>query len=161
MLLTNLYFQEKNYTKASYYISKALKIEDNNTLYWRRYSEINLKLNFFEEAIEGFEKCLELNDTAIEVYIGLADVLTFLGEFNDAVKVLQEAQKENKNFAEIEYRLAGLTYVLNDKEKAKNYLIKALKIDYDYHLILNELFPTVFEKEEVQNLLVNFKKAME
>lgn len=46
ILLTNLFYKEEQYDKATYHISKALKIDDQNPLYWRRYSEIKIKLNF-------------------------------------------------------------------------------------------------------------------
>ncbi len=161
ILLTNLYFEQENYQKADYYIAKALKIDEDNTLYWRRYSEIKIKLNFFEEAVTGFENCLALHDDAIEIYIALTDVLSFLGEFNDAISVLYRAQKVYKNFAEIEYRLAGLFFVLNKEKYGFSHLIAGLKIDYEYHTILNELFPTVFDNAKVQKLLVNYKKALE
>ena len=161
ILLTNLYYQQQNYQKASYYISKALKIEEDNALYWRRYSEINLKLNFYEEAVTGFKKCLSLNDDGLEIYIGLCDILSFLGDFNDALNILIKAQKIYRDFAEIEYRLAGLFFVLNKEKYGFNHLIAAMKIDYDYHTILNELFPTVYDKDKVQKLLVNYKKALE
>ncbi len=160
-LLTNLYYQKENYQKAAYYVSKALKIDEDNVFYWRRYSEINLKLNFFEEAVSGFNKCLSLNDDALEIYVGLADVLSFLGEFNDALQVLIKAQKMYKNFAEIEYRLTGLFFILNKEKYAFTHLINGMKIDYNYHVILNEIYPTVFENKKIQKLLTVFKKAME
>jgi tetratricopeptide (TPR) repeat protein len=161
ILLTNLYYDDKNYQKASYYISKALKIDEANPVYWRRYAEINIKLNFFEEAVLGFENCLSLQDDAIEIYTGLTDILSFLGEFNDAISVLYNAQKTHKNFAEIEYRLAGLFFILNKENHGLDHLIAAMKADYEYHVILNELYPTVFENKKVQKLIVNFKKALE
>ena len=161
ILLTNLYFEQENYQKASHYIAKALKIDEENTLYWRRYSEINLKLSFFEEAVVGFKSCLRLGDTSIEIYMGLTDVLSFLGEFNDALKVLLSAQKTHKNFSEVEYRLVGLFFLLNKEKYAFTHLISAMKIDYDYHIILNELYPIVFENTDVQKLIKNYKKAIE
>ena len=161
ILLTNLFFNEENYEKASYYISKALKIDDDNPSYWRRYSEIKLRLNFFEEAVSGFENCLALNDDSLEIYIGLTDVLSFLGEFNDAVAVLFKAQKKYKNLAEIEYRLAGLFFVLNKEKYGFNHLIAGMKIDYDYHVILKEIYPTVLDNPKVQKLLIDYKKAIE
>lgn len=161
ILLTNLYFNESNFEKASYYIAKALKIDENNTLYWRRYSEIKIKMNFFEEAVVGFQKCLELRDDAIEIYVSLVDVQSFLGDFNEALATLFKAQKIYKNFAEIEYRLAGLFFILNKKNYGFNHLILGLQIDYDYHTILDELYPTVFEDDKVKALLTNFKKALE
>lgn len=161
ILLTNLYFNVENYQKASYYISKAIKIDEENAAYWRKYAEIQLKLNFFEEAVIGFERCLALRDDAIEIYIGLTDVLSFLGEFNDAVAVLFNAQKIYKNFAEIEYRLAGLFFILNKEKYGFHHLIAGMKIDYDYHEILKEIYPTVIDNEKVQKLILDYKKALE
>ena len=161
ILLTNLYFDQENYQKAAYYIAKALKIDEDNALYWRRYSEINLKLSFFEEAVSGFSSCLRLGDTSPEIYLGLTDVLSFLGEFNDALKVLIKAQKTYKNFAEIEYRLVGLFFILNKEKYAFTHLISGMKIDYEYHTILSELYPIVYDNIEIQKLLVNYKKAIE
>ncbi|MDD7914592.1 tetratricopeptide repeat protein [Polaribacter ponticola] len=161
ILLTNLFFNEENYEKASYYISKALKIDEDNSAYWRRYSEIKLKLNFFEEAVSGFENCLALNDDSLEIYIGLTDVLSFLGEFNDAVKILYKAQKTYKNLAEIEYRLAGLFFILNKEKYGFNHLISGMKIDYNYHVVLKEIYPTVLDSQKVQKILVDYKKANE
>ncbi|MDA9289355.1 tetratricopeptide repeat protein [Polaribacter sp.] len=161
LYLTNIYFDQKNYEKAAYYISKALSIDESDTLYWRRYSEIKLKLNFFEEAIKGFEMCLSLGDEDINVFIALVDVLTFVGEFNAALSILIKAQKGHKNFAEIEYRFAGLFWLLNKQKFGIEHLIKAMNIDYDYHIILKELFSSVYFNEGTQKLLSDFKKATE
>jgi tetratricopeptide (TPR) repeat protein len=161
ILLTNLYYNEGNYEKATYYISKALKIDEDNAFYWKRYADIKLKLNFFEEAVTGFKRCLALEDNSLEVYIALTDVFSFLGAFTDALSVLLNAQKIYKNLAEIEYRLAGLFFVLNKEKYGLNHLIKAMKIDYEYHIVLNQLFPTVYDNKKVQKLLIAFKKALE
>jgi tetratricopeptide (TPR) repeat protein len=161
LYLTNIYFDQKNYEKAAYYISKALSIDESDALYWRRYSEIKLKLNFFEEAIKGFEMCLSLGDEDINVFIALVDVLTFVGEFNAALSILIKAQKGHKNFAEIEYRFAGLFWLLNKQKFGIEHLIKAMNIDYDYHIILKELFSSVYFNEGTQKLLSDFKKATE
>ena len=160
-LITNLYYNLENYQKANYYISKALKIDESNPVYWKRYAEIQLKLNFYEEAVNGYMNCLELNDDALDIYIGLTDVLSFLGEFNDAVTVLFKAQKLYKNFAEIEYRLSGLFFVLNKEKYGVHHLIEGMKIDYDYHTILKEIYPSVIENQKVLKLISNYKKALE
>ena len=161
LYLTNIYFDQKNYEKAAYYISKALSIDESDALCWRRYSEIKLKLNFFEEAVKGFEMCLSLKDEDINVFIALVDVLTFVGEFNAALNTLIKAQKVHKNFAEIEYRFAGLFWVLNKQKFGIEHLIKAMNIDYDYHIILKELYPSVYFNESIQKLITDFKKATE
>ncbi|MDP4988962.1 MAG: tetratricopeptide repeat protein [Polaribacter sp.] len=159
VLITNLYFTQENYQKAAYYIAKALKIDEDNPMYWRKYAEINLKLHLFEEVIIGYENCLTLNDDDITIYIGLVDILLFLGDFNKAVSKLFKAQKIYKNFAEIEYRLAGVFFILNKEKFAKKHLIDALKIDFEYHSVLKELFPTLVENPIIQKLITDFKKG--
>lgn len=161
ILLTNLYYNSENYEKASYYISKAIKIDESNAVYWRRYAEIKLKLGFNKEAIIGYKQCLALNYDALEIYITLSDLLSFVGEFNEAINLLLRSQKTYKDFAEVEYRLAGLFFILDNEKNGFHHLVAAMKIDYEYHIILNELFPVVYNNKKVQKLLTNYKKALE
>lgn len=158
LLLTNLYCEAENYHKAMYYINKALQLDDTNVMYWRKYAEINVKLSFFEEAIKAFNTCISLGDIDIEIYIALADVLLFLGDNEDALAVLLKARKVYKKFAEIEYRLFGL-FILNEKEDyAWEHLKNALAIDYDSHTLIKDLFPTVYNTEEVKFFLSKEQK---
>ncbi len=161
LLLTNLYQTDGQYQKALYYLAKALQIDEDNTVYWRTYAALNLKLNFYEETVKAFHKCLELGDNSIEVFVGLADVLLFLGEFDDALKIMVKAKNTYTQFAEIEYRLCGL-FMLGNKEKySLLHLKNGLAIDADYREIVNELYPTVFENEQVQTIIGNYLKATE
>ena len=161
ILLTEAYYQQKDCQKALYYISKALKIDDYNVFYWRKYSDINIKLNFFDEGIRGLEKCIELNDCSTETYTALSDLLLFIGNFKAAYKVLISAQDSNKNAAEIEYRLSGLSFVFDNENDGLTRLLNGMKIDFDMHIIMKELFPSVFVNSKVIELLSNYKKAME
>ena len=161
ILLTNAYYTEGDYQKALYYIGKALQIDDASALYWRKYADINIKLDFYEEAIKAFRKCIELDDLAIEVYIALADVLYFIGDFNDSLTVLIKAKKTYKEFAEIEYRLCGLFLILNKEDYGLAHLKNGLAIDFEYHSIVLDLFPSIHENEKVQQIISNYKKATE
>ena len=155
--ITNIYIKEKNYQKALYYIQKALTIDESNTLYWRRNAEINLKLNFFEETIEAFKNCLKYNDNSLDIYVGLSDVLNFIGEFKEAAKVLSKAGRIYPDTAEIEYRLGCTYFILGDVQKGEKFLIRGMEIDFEYHGIIQEMFPTVFSLEPVSELISKFK----
>ena len=157
MLITNAYYKDKNYQKALYYINKAIQIDEDNPLYWRKYGDINLKLSFYEEAVKAFENCLELGDNEIEIFIALSDIQLFLGEFNDALRTMIKAKKIYKEFAEIEYRLCGLFMILQKEEYSIAHLKNALAIDFEYHTIIKELFPTVFENEKIKDVLTGYK----
>lgn len=160
ILLTNACYSNENFQKALYYINKAIQIDESNALYWRKYGDINLKLNFYEEAVKAFYNCIELGDKEIEIYIALTDILLFLGEFNQALKVLIKAKKIYKEFAEVEYRLCGLFMILDKEEYSLTHLKNALAIDYEYHSIIKELYPSVYEKERVQEIIFNHKKVI-
>ncbi|WP_428740581.1 tetratricopeptide repeat protein [Tenacibaculum sp.] len=161
ILLTNACYNQENYQKALYYINKALQIDEGNVLYWRRYGDINLKLNFYEEAVSAFTNCLKLGDIEIEIYVALADILLFLGEFNESLKILIKAKKIYKEFAEIEYRLCGLFLILGKEEYSLTHLKNALAIDFEYHVIIKELYPSVFENTRVQTIISKYKKAIQ
>ena len=156
LALTSLYIEQENYQKALYFINKALQIDDENAMYLSCFAQINLKLNLFEEAAAAFQKCIDLEDYRLEIFIALVDVLHFLGEFNDALKVLRKAKKMYKDFAEIEYRLSGMNFLLDNKTKGYQYFKNGLKFDYEYHIIAKELYPTIFDNIEIKALL---KKA--
>ncbi|CAM1364699.1 Tetratricopeptide repeat-containing protein [Tenacibaculum sediminilitoris] len=160
ILLTNACYNQENYQKALYYINKAIQIDESNVLYWRRYGDINLKLNFYEESVKALNTCLTLGDREIEIYVALADILLFLGEFNEALKILIRARKVYKEFAEIEYRLCGLFMILGKEEYSIAHLKKALAIDFEYHTIVKELYPSVFENKKIQQVISSYYKAI-
>jgi tetratricopeptide (TPR) repeat protein len=153
LAITNYYLRQKAYNKALYFINKALEIDDQNIEYWHIYAKINHRLSFFEESEIGLRKMLNLGNYEFEIWIKRADILIKLGEFEAAVNNLTEAQELHPDNAEIEFRLAGLYYTLNEKAKAGVHLKKGLNFDADFVMILEELFPAIFEEEIVQNII--------
>ena len=161
LLLTTLCQEEAQHEKALYYITKALQIDEENAMYWRMYAKINLHLNFYEETVKGFHKCLDLNDNSLEIFVGLADVLLFLGDFDDALKIMVKAKNFFKAFAEIEYRLCGLFMIAGEEKYGLLHLKNGLAIDAEYSGIVRELYPTVFESDIVQTIIANYRKDTE
>ncbi len=160
LLLTNVYYEAKNYQKAIYYINKAIQIDDSNPIYWRKYAEINIKLNFYEESVKAFKNCIALEDKEIEIYIALADVLLFLGDFDDALVIMAKARLLYKNFAEIEYRLCGLFMISGKESLSIKHLKSALLIDYNSKTILKELFPSVSSNILIEETIFKFKSII-
>jgi len=156
LALTEIYINNKSYHKALFYINKALSIDEENNLYWHRFAEINLNLNLFEEAARAYYKCIGLEDDRLEIYLALADVLHFLGDFQEAKQVMLDASEKYSQAAEITYRLAGL-YFLTQKDKEGFYFLeKSLKIDKEYIKNVLELFPTVFARKEISKMVQKF-----
>lgn len=156
MLLAIVCNEEKAYDKALHYLNKAIALDETNVAYWRYNGEINLRLKFYEEATAAFEKCIELDDSGVDVWITLADTWVFTGDFYRSLNTLIRAKKQHSNFAEIEYRLGCLFYITDQTKEAYLHIKTALSLDYEYHLVMKELYPTVFEDLKVKRMVLNF-----
>jgi tetratricopeptide (TPR) repeat protein len=156
--ITDFYVREKNYQKALFYVNKALAIDNQNQLYWKRYATINKQMNFFEEAEFGYRKAVEFGDYQLDTWLFWVDILQFLGEFDSAIQTLLQATEYFPEENEIEYRLAGLYFMVQDSTKAKFHLSNGLRLNFDNYILIEDLFPMIWEEKTVQNYIAKHKK---
>ena len=156
--ITDFYVREKNYQKALFYVNKALAIDNQNQMYWKRYATINKQMNFFEEAEFGYRKAVEFGDYQLDTWLFWVDILQFLGEFDSAIQTLLQATEYFPEENEIEYRLAGLYFMIQDKTKAKFHLSNGLRLNFDNYILIEDLFPMIWEEKTVQNYVAKHKK---
>ena len=149
--ITDFFYKKGNHRKALYYINKAINIDGENVLYWKRYARINSKLLNLEEAERGYRRSLELGNYELETWIKRCDILIDLGEYDAAIQNLLQAVEFYPETAEIEYRLAGLHFMLHEAEKGHFHLNNGLKMDYEYYIIIEELFPSIFARKSVKD----------
>ena len=157
--ITDFYFKKGNFQKALYYINKAINIDEENVLYWKRFAKINSRLSFYEEADRGYQKAIELGNYELETWIRRCDILINLGEYETAIQNLMQALEFYPETAEIEYRLAGLYFNLNEGDKGYFHLNNGLKIDSEYYIIIEELFPKIFSRKSVKEIINSYLKA--
>ena len=151
--ITDFYARLKNYPKALFYVNKALEIDDQNKAYWKRYASINKAMNFYEEAEFGYRKAVSLGDATLDIWLYWVDILQFLGEFEASILALMQASEFFPDQAQIEYRLAGLNFMLADDKKGSFHLTNALRINFEDKNILEDLFPVVWARRKVQNYI--------
>ena len=155
--ITDFYVRQKNYQKALFFVNKALNIDNQNRMYWKRYATINKEMNFFEEAEFGYRKAVEFGDTALDTWLLWVDILQFLGEFESAIQTLLQSTEFFPEEYEIEYRLAGLYFMLHDDKKGKFHISNGLRLNFKNHTILEELFPVIWTRKMVQNAINKYK----
>lgn len=155
--ITDFYVRQKNYQKALFYVNKALSIDNENRFYWKRYATINKEMNLFEEAEFGYRKAVEHGDYQLDTWLFWVDILQFQGEFQSAVQTLLQASEYFPEEYEIEYRLAGLYFMLFDDKKGKFHLSNGLRLNFKNHTILEELFPVIWLRKMVQNAINKYK----
>ena len=156
--ITDFYVRQKNYQKALHFVNKALAIDNQNRLYWKRYASINKQLNLFEEAEFGYRKAVEFGDYQLDTWLFWVDILQFLGEFETAIQTLLQATEYFPEENEVEYRLAGLYFMLQQTDKAKFHLCNALRLNSTNTIVLKELFPVVWARKMVQNYIAKHIK---
>lgn len=156
--ITDFYMRQKNFQKALFFVNKALNIDNQNRLYWKRYAAINKEMNFFEEAEVGYRRAVELGDFEIDTWLFWVDILQFLGEFDTAVETLLQAGEYFPDQYEVDYRLAGLYYMIHQPEKGQFHLINALKLNFGQHVLIEELFPVVWDNKSVRKLIERHRK---
>ncbi|MBV1923757.1 MAG: tetratricopeptide repeat protein [Flavobacteriaceae bacterium] len=157
--ITDYYFRKKNFKKALYYIEKAINIDGQNVLYWKRYAKITAKLSLFEEAEHGYRKTLELGNYELNTWLTRNDILLKLGEHRAAINNIFQALEFYPECSELEYRLAGLYFYLKDETKGEYHLKNALKLDEEFIIIIEELFPKVYESKSVQKIIYSHKNT--
>ncbi|WP_340076691.1 tetratricopeptide repeat protein [Leptobacterium sp. I13] len=155
--ITDFYYRIGDYRKARYYINKALNIDCENVAYWKLSAEINKKLDLLEEADLAYEKIVTLGNYELKTWIEWSDVLYKLGEYDTAIHTLLQAIEFYPDEPAIEYRIAGFYYLSSDSLKGSYHLKNALRNNYKKHHILKELFPTVFIRNTVKNIITEFK----
>ncbi|SFZ92093.1 Tetratricopeptide repeat-containing protein [Flaviramulus basaltis] len=151
--ITKFHNRKGDYQKALYFINKAINIDSENVTYWKLYSQINQRLNFYEEAERGFKKTLELGNYELNTWLSRGDLLIKLGEPEAAIYNFEQAVEFYPENAELEYRLAGLYFCLNENDKGTFHLKNGIKHNEEYSFIIEELFPEVANKILVKNLL--------
>ncbi|MEZ4838031.1 tetratricopeptide repeat protein [Flavobacterium sp.] len=157
--ITDFYIRLKNFQKALFYVNKALAIDNENQLYWKRYATINRNMNFYEEAEFGYRKAVEFGDAHLDTWLFWVDILQFLGEFDSAIQTLEQAAAFFPDEYQIEYRLAGMYYMLQQNEKGKFHLTNGLQLNANNRTLLEELFPVVWDKKIVQNVIAKYLKS--
>jgi len=156
--ITDFYVKKKDFNKALFYIEKAVNIDADNALYWKRHARISLQLNRYEEAEHAFRRTIELGNYELTTWLSRCDLLIKLGEHRAAVNNLLQATEFHPDQAEIEFRMAGLNYLLKDPYKGRFHLINGLHLNQEYVMVIEILFPEVYGTLSVQELIHNHQK---
>lgn len=155
--ITDFYVRQKKYEKALFYVNKALSIDNENRFYWKRFASINKEMELFEDAEFGYRKAVEYGDYQLDTWLFWVDTLLFQGEFTSAIQTLLQASEYFPEEFEIEYRLAGLYFMLFDDKKGKFHLSNGLRLNFKNHTIIKDLFPTIWDRRMIQNAINKYK----
>ena len=159
MSISLFYFSKKDFLKSLFYINKAIDIDSENADYWLFYSKINERLKYLEEAERGYKRTLELGECALETWISRGDILIKLGELEAAKYNFVQALEHHPKSEELEFRISGICFKLNQPETGYTHLLTALHYNADHVFILEELFPEVYARKAVLCFIKSYNKT--
>ncbi len=80
------------------------------------------KLGMYERAIESFRSAIKTYPDYVDAYYNLATILEYLKQYAEALSVYKQVYLRNPNDYEVIYKLALMSYKLEDYTKTAEYL---------------------------------------
>ena len=153
----NLLLEEKNYSEANRYFTKALERQPNNIFAYHNKAIAQMALGEYKQAIEDFTKALERNP----ILLGRANCYMNLDEYKKAIEDYTNIILLNPYHSNYAYFNRALAYQrIEEFGKAiKDYTVW---LDRYSHHPLDTLVSTVYVNRGVcHHNLKNYRKAIE
>ncbi|MDO4728274.1 MAG: hypothetical protein Q4B43_04625 [Bacteroidota bacterium] len=158
--LIDLKINQHQYRTALNYTEQAIRnTDDTDKQLWRRYACINYLLNDYANAALGCKRIIDLDEVDLDIYLLSADINLILQKY-DYVKVILEKANEKLDFysPEINYRLAGVYYLMDDDSKMIELLEQTLYHDVEGIQVFKDLFPEAAQMKEVKVLIGQYSR---
>lgn len=159
LAITDFYFNKSNYIKALEYINRALNIDGENPMYWKKCAMINAELKNYDQADFAFKHTVDLGNYELDTWLSWADVAKKNKDYSSGLQILAQGKEFYPESAELQYKVAGLYLAAKDKINGRIKLIDALKNHADKIAIFREEFPRQFESDWIQGIITNYKRA--
>jgi len=135
-----------------HYIEKAVNLNPDDVEYAYIQTKAYKNLGLIAEADLGFQKLIEMGCNSPTILMEYANLMHFQNETKDAIHLLKQGVKHNKNHIELISIIAAYLFIDGQLDKALKYLVKAEAIDPNYKESLFESFPQLENNEQFSKL---------
>jgi len=144
-----LYEEMGGMSEALHYAKEATQLNENNLDYQKRLAFLFIDSGKFGESLSCLKKLVDAEPTRFYNWYAYSEVLMLVGEYEDAVTVLNSAIKKHHR-AELFYQLSNCFFNLKDQDKGTESLQKALELDPSLAKDMQKKYP--FIKDEVKKV---------
>ena len=144
-----IYEEMGSMKEALHFAKEAVSMNDNNLDYQKRLAFLYIDSGRFEESLACLKKLVDFEPNRFYNWYAYSEVLMLIGEFEDAIMVLNQATKLH-NRAEIYYQLSNCYFHMNNQKEGRKALDVAL--DLDPNLLEDMKLKYPFIKEEVEKV---------
>lgn len=159
LAITDFYFRLEEYKRALHYVNKAISIDGENPVYWKKAALTYQALQDWDEADYAYRQSVELGNYELETYMGWVDVLLRNGEAEAAIDILKQGVEFHPESAELLYLLAGSELQRHQTRAAQEYFGKALQLDVHKIRVFETYFPEFLQLPWVIDIFSVHKKA--
>ncbi|MFT6930742.1 MAG: tetratricopeptide (TPR) repeat protein [Sediminicola sp.] len=159
LAITDFYYRKKDYKKALYYINKAINIDGENSVYWKKSAKINKALENYDEADFAYKQAVDLGNFELETWLSWTEVVLQLDDAESAFQILQQGLEFYPEEAKLWYAVTGVHLLLKKTAKAKISFSKAIKLDLDTLSTFKAKFPQFYPLGWIQDIISEIKRA--
>jgi len=140
-----------------HYIKKAIDLNPDDLEYLYIQTKIYKKTGLNAEADLGYQKLIELGCDSPTIWMEYANLMREINETKDAINLLKQGIKHNKNHVDLLFRLGAYLFLDGQVNYAGKYLQKANAINPDSKIQLFEHIPGLEKNNEFKQLLNTFE----
>lgn len=145
--LSHLYYQKKDYARATFFAQRALKIENTNVSAWLTLANVAYCQGNFEKALSYYQKAYDQNNESYIALINMANTCFDLKTYALAIDYAHKALKLFPSSVDA-YLIRGNSYLeLGKFTKAEQELLMAHELNHRNPWIYNAL-SRLFQKLE-------------
>lgn len=133
--------------EALHFAREAVLMNDSNLDYQKRIAYLYIDSGRFEESLVSLKKLVDAEPTRFYNWYAYAEVLMLIGDFDEAINVLNKATKLHTR-AEIFYQLSNCYFHVNNPKSGRSALAKALKLDPQLLEDMKQKYPFLREEAE-------------
>ena len=142
--------------ESLHFAKEATSLNDGNLDYQKRLAFLFIDSGKFEESLVCLKKLVDAEPSRFYNWYAYSEVLMLLGEYEEAITVLNSALKFHDDRAELFYQLSNCYFNLNNNEKGAESLERALELDSSLVTDMQKKYPYI--KDEVKKAKDKVKK---
>ena len=142
------------------YCESYLDFDDSNADIWFRWARSMQELTFYEKALKGFSKAIEIESTHKAAYNSRGNVYAKLDKFTEAMADYDKAISIDNNYARAYYNRGLLHYKFKKTDEALRDYGKAIELDPNYSNAYNNRGVLFQDLGKNQEALEDFTTAI-
>ncbi len=153
LALTDFFINKKDFEKALHYINKAIHIDEENELYWKKYALICTKLGLKNEVATAHSKINHIKQFDLSFYTSHTDLMVSEDLWEEAEEIAIEGLIFFPGNHELLYRLAAVQLKLGKSLESIDHFKEAFAESPKFIELMPIIFPQLTQTKAYKAIL--------